>query len=312
MITRRDVAGGVGSKLVSLEKFVNEVESGARHETFPIRRNGRLIREIVRPDDDYHSVVTNLNAFFREVTHYEAPPWVHGFVRGRSTLLNAAHHVDADVLLTMDLLQFFSSIATDQVVAALKEDGFDDNAAVLCARLTTLGGALPVGLSTSPHLSNLVFVRTDAALAALAARHGLAFTRYVDDLAFSGAVPVGLVAEVTKTLNENGWLVNDAKTRLVRRGGAQYVTGLFVGAPGGPYIPRRLKRRMRWALHMIEQFGYETYATRFGEESYEQLVGIARYIAGVEPELGRATLRRLSAYAPAETDEDAFGEHWGE
>ena len=230
MITSRDVAAGVGLRVGMLEDFAAQVESGARHEVFPVTRNGHLVREIVRPDDEYHSVVTNLNTTFREVTNYVAPPWVHGFVRGRSTCQNAAHHVNAEVLLTMDLLHFFPSVTHGQVVEALERDGFDQGAAVLCGRLATLSGALPIGLSTSPHLSNLAFVETDAALAALATHHGIKFTRYVDDLAFSGAVPAGLVAEVTGTLNDHGWTVNEAKTRLVRRGGAQYVTGLFVGS----------------------------------------------------------------------------------
>lgn len=292
MSSPRDVAAAVGARVGDLELLASQIERGQRHEV--IQAGGR---DICRPDSTYDSLVKNLRPYLELRTGYVAPDWVYGFVRGRSTLQNAAKHLDQDAVLSIDLLRFFPSITTDQVVSALRERGFDTPAARLCGRLTTIASKLPVGLSTSPHLSNLVFGATDQALHEIALRHAIRFTRYVDDLTFSGPLPTGLVDEVTEALLDHGWQVNPAKTRLVRRGGAQYVTGLYVGSPDGPFIPRRIKRRMRWKLHMIEKVGVSTYMDRFAEpgEDLGRLAGWALYIAGVEPEVGKDLLQRLAA-----------------
>lgn len=292
--TRRDVAAAVGWRVRELDDLARAVQRGERYQVF---HHGT--REIHRPDFGYSSLVKNLRTFLEASTGYTAPDWVYGFVRGRSTVQNAAQHLARDAVLTLDVRQFFPTITTAQVVTELRGRGFDLPAARLCGRLTTIGGTLPIGLSTSPHLSNLVFGATDLAVKALADRHGIRFTRYVDDLTFSGALPPGLTAEVSTLLEAHGWQVNPAKTRLVRRGGAQYVTGLYVGSPDGPFIPRRIKRRMRWKVHMIERVGREEYLARFalaGEgEDFGRIVGWARYIAAVEPDLGKWLLQRLSA-----------------
>ncbi len=274
------------------------------------------MREICRPDDTYDSVVKNLRGFLEEVTDYAAPPWVYGFVRGRSTVQNAAQHLAQDMVVTMDLLHFFPTITTAQVVGVLVRDGFDPAAAELCGALATVGGHLPIGLSTSPHLSNLVFLDTDHALAALAGRHGQNFTRYVDDLTFSGAQVPGLVADVTATLQQHGWEVNPDKTRQVRRGGAQYVTGLYVGSRAGPFVPRRIKRRLRWTVHMIEQVGFEEYLLRFGGqqrgESFGHLLGWARYVCAVERDRGKGLLQALSANPPRGDDGSPVEQDWAD
>jgi hypothetical protein len=310
MISRRDVAAGVGARVSALDELAREIERGERYEVSRIGGRASAAREIHRPDPTYDSVVKNLRWFLEATTGYLAPDWVYGFVRGRSTVQNAAQHLDQDAVLTMDLLRFFPTITTAQVVAELRRSGFDAPAATLCGRLTTIAGTLPIGLSTSPHLSNLVFAPTDSALKALADRHAIRFTRYVDDLTFSGALPPRLDVEVTDVLGAHGWHVNPAKTRLVRRGGAQYVTGLYVGSADGPFIPRRIKRRMRWKVHMIERVGLAAYLERFalsGEgEDYGRLVGWARYIAAVEPDLGKDLLQRLGAAGSALRGDDDF------
>lgn len=299
MISKRDVAAGVNAHVDDVDLFADEIERGEQYQMSWVGGRGRSAREICRPDPNYSSVAKNLRLFLEEATGYIPPDWVYGFVRGRSTVQNAAQHLAQDAVLTMDLLRFFPTITTAQVVDELERSGFDPPAAKLCGRLTTIAGTLPVGLSTSPYLSNLVFAATDQAVHQVAEKHKISFTRYVDDLTFSGALPPGLVDEITEVLAAHGWQVNPAKTRLVRRGGAQYVTGLYVGSPDGPFIPRRIKRRMRWKLHMIERVGLDQYMERFAlvrqGEDYGHLLGWARYIAAVEPDLGKGLQQRLMA-----------------
>lgn len=236
---------------------------------------------------------------------YEAPQHVYGFVKRRSTRQNAANHLDADCVLTIDLADFFASIKRDAVIAALRDSEAEEDASEVIGRLATPRGVLGMGLSTSPYLSNLVFLKTDVELSSLAADLDIRFTRYVDDLTFSGTINDKKAEHIKAVLALNGWTVNDRKTRFMRRGRAQYVTGLSVSDPVAPRAPRRLKRRMRWRLNMIERYGFYTYVTRFsggsvdsmGHEA-ERLRGLAQYIASVEPSLRGAWLERWYRAVP--------------
>src|SRR6202042_746067 len=135
--------------------------------------------------------------------------------------------------------------------------------------IVTIAGKLPIGISTSPYLSNLAFLSTDRSLAEYAQSEDLSFTRYADDLTFSGGVANRHLEDIERILDVAGWSVNTRKTAFMRRGGPQYVTGLYVGESDRPRIPRKIKRRMRWILHMISKFGYDVYMTEFGGEDEE-------------------------------------------
>ena len=183
-----------------------------------------------------------------------------------------------------------------------QEQGYEEKAAELAVSIVTIAGKLPVGLNTSPFLSNLVFLSTDRPLAEYAQSEGLSFTRYVDDLTFSGDVTDRHFEDIARILDDAGWSVNTRKTAFMRRGGPQYVTGLYVGEADRPRIPREIKRRMRWILHIISKFGYDTYMADFGGEGEEmqrqRLLGWACYIAAVEPDLGYTLLREFDEQVP--------------
>jgi hypothetical protein len=162
-----------------------------------------------------------------------------------------------------------------------------------------------MGLSTSPYLSHRVFLETDQELESLAANLCIRFTRYADDLTFSGTIVDKTADDIRTVLNSNGWTVNERKTRFMRRGRAQYVTGLSVSDPTAPHVPRRLKRRMRWRLNMIERYGFYGYVTQFCGDSVdsmskeaERLRGLAQYIASVEPGLRGEWLDRWYRAVP--------------
>ncbi|MGA5454850.1 reverse transcriptase family protein [Streptomyces umbrinus] len=268
------------------------------------------IRELFKPNPPFDAISKNLHRSFTSLFSYEAPDHVHGFVRGRSTISNASQHLAKRCVLRMDLEDFFPSIDAATTKASLREQGYEGKAADFAVNLVTIGGKLPIGLSTSPLLSNLVFLSTDRSLAEYAQSEGLSFTRYVDDLTFSGDVTDRHSADISRILDDAGWSVNTRKTAFMRRGGPQYVTGLYVGESDGPRIPRKVKRKMRWILHVISKFGYDIYMTEFGGEDEgmhrHRLLGWACYIAAVEPDVGYPLLRAFDELVPEEDEEDHY------
>ncbi|MCF1593365.1 reverse transcriptase family protein [Streptomyces muensis] len=307
------LAEQVGTSVENLE-FLSEHLPAGEGLLYVQRRHRKKhggIREVFEPKPPFNAVSKNLHRSFTSQFSYEAPDHVHGFVRGRSTISNASQHLAKKCVLRMDLEDFFPSIGAATIRASLREQGFDEKAAELAVSLVTIGGKLPIGLSTSPLLSNLAFLDTDRSLAAYARSEGLSFTRYVDDLTFSGDVTDRHSTDIARILDDAGWSVNTRKTAFMRRGGPQYVTGLYVGESDGPHIPRALKRKMRWILHVISKFGYEAYMTDFGGENegmYRcRLLGWACYIAAVERDVGFSLLREFDRLVPEGSDEELHG-----
>ncbi|MEV5211653.1 reverse transcriptase family protein [Micromonospora sp. NPDC053740] len=299
-----DLAQHSGVPVGTLEMLSERLPSGVGYlyQSYSFRKKRGGLREIIKPKSLFDMVTKNLHRSFSTVLPYQPPDHVHGFVRERSTISNASEHLGKSCVLRVDLEDFFPSIDSARLRAELREQGYDEKAAGLAVSVVTIAGKLPIGLSTSPFLSNLAFQATDRLLAEYAAAEGLTFTRYVDDLAFSGEVTDQHFVDIEKILNDSGWSLNANKTAFMRRGGPQYVTGLYVGDADGPRVPREIKRRMRWISHIISKFDYETYMIDFGGEDADmlpqRLMGWARYIAAVEPDVGYPLLRAFYEQLP--------------
>jgi len=300
-----DLAEHAGLSVRILEKISAELPTGGGrlYKSWTTRKKHGGIREIFMPYAPFDIVTKNLHRSFTDLLPYKAPDHVHGFVRERSALSNASQHLGKSCVLRVDLEDFFPSISSAMIKDELQAQGYEEKAAELAVSLVTIAGKLPIGLNTSPFLSNLVFQLTDLFLIDYAQSEGLSFTRYVDDLTFSGEIADRHLADISKVLDDAGWSVNTHKTAFMRRGGPQYVTGLYVGDTVRPRIPRNTKRKMRWILHMIQKVGYETYMESFGGESDEmhrnRLLGWACYIAAVEPDVGCPLLKAFDELVPS-------------
>lgn len=293
---------GVSAEVLEALSSALPLGDGRLYFSWTSRKKHGGIREVFKPAPPFDAITKNLHRSFTDLLPYEAPGHVHGFVRGRSTISNASQHLGKACVLRVDLEDFYPSIRAAMVKTSLQGQGYGEKAADTAVSIVTIAGKLPVGISTSPFLSNLVFWDTDRCLAEYAQSEGLSFTRYVDDLTFSGEVADRHLVDIERILDDAGWSVNTRKTAFMRRGGPQYVTGLYVGEAGGPRIPRKIKRRMRWTLHTISKFGYDTYMAEFGGEDQamhrHRLLGWACYIAAVEPDLGYPLLRAFDELVP--------------
>lgn len=186
----------------------------------------------------------------------------HGFVAGRSALTHARLHVGKAMVVRFDLRHFFTSIDTGRAFGVLRQLGYSfEIASVLLGVCTTRtppsvlsrapvpelaeGEVLnerfallrkleawhfPQGAPTSPAWANLCVWWVDARLTAFAKAHGLTYSRYADDLVFSGdRVPVSLLSSmVNEVVADEGFVINRAKTRVMRAHERQVVTGVVV------------------------------------------------------------------------------------
>lgn len=310
-------AGGIHEQ--HIRDMSNMFQSGSGYAMRKIRKRGGSLRTIYRPSLQHDRLLKQLSEVLPKLTRYCPPNCVHGFVKGRGTFSNATQHLGARVVLNVDLRNFFPNISTAMVEQSLIEEDFDPDLACVVARATTIDGGLAPGLSPSPFLSNLVFLPTDNLLSEIAKDLRLTYTRYADDLTFSGVEADDSTLSIIRgQLERYGWSLNDKKTRFMRRGGAQYVTGLYVGDPEQPHIPRRIKRLLRQQAYFVSKYSYRD-AKRWDPTMlpWPRLSGLASYASALHPDraaqlheqLGEARQHRKPV---SETHDDAWDTFLGE
>ena len=238
----------------------------------------------------------------------------HGFRPLHSIVSNAQPHVGADVVVNIDLKDFFPTITYNRVWGCFRALGYSKTNATFLALLTTeakvteveMDGQtyfiargerhLPQGGPTSPALTNIICRRLDKRLTDKAGHLGFTYTRYADDMTFSasGEANVGkLLAHVRSIVAQEGFRIHPDKTRVFRKGRRQEVTGLIVNEKVG--VDRRLLKRFRATLFQIEKDGPDGkhWNRSQAHNLFDTLQGFANFVSMVDAEKGAALVSRV-------------------
>lgn len=229
----------------------------------------------------------------RLLVHMPVSPCATAYRYGGSPLRNAAPHAGQPLVLNLDIRHFFDSI----LYSAVKESAFPariyaEPLRVLLTMLCYHGDGLPQGAPSSPAISNLVLRDFDLETAAWCRGRNIIYTRYCDDMTFSGDFdPREVTAFAEASLRKYGFFLNRDKTRTARPGQRQTVTGLVVN--GHPAVPPAYRRQLRQELRFCQRFGVEDHLARTGSpldrEAYLQsLLGRVGYVLQVTPESAEA------------------------
>lgn len=263
--TPGDVAAWLKLPITRLDWLADEKRQHGRtdipilqhyHYRFSPKRSGGPPRLIEAPKAQLKQVQRRILAEVLDLA--PAHPQAHGFVRGRSCLSGAHVHAGEHIVVCADLKDFFPSINAMRVHGLFRSFGFPTAVARLLTGLCTTCtprsvfdrwtdaerfdwrtrkqfGAphLAQGAPTSPALANLCAWRLDRRCAGLARVLGGRYTRYADDITFSGDAEFAkkvnaLLAALREIVAEEGFALNGRKTRVMRRSAAQRVTGIVV------------------------------------------------------------------------------------
>lgn len=240
----------------------------------------------------------------------------YGFVAGRSIVGNALPHVGRDVVVNLDLQNFFPSIEYPRVRGLFQSLGYSRSTATILGLICTetpseeveLDGAryhvqtgprcLPQGAPTSPAITNLLCRRLDRRLAATAAKLGFRYTRYADDMTFSADKEASgrlarLLWRVKQIVADEGFTLHPDKQRIMRAASRQEVTGIVVNEK--PSVCRDTLRRFRAVLFQVEKDGPTGKSWNGSADVIAALDGYARFIRMVDPEKGLALCLRTAA-----------------
>lgn len=217
-------------------------------------------------------------------------PYARAYKIGASVTKNALPHVGKKQILKLDVKHFFDSILYTTVKdKCFPKEQFSEPIRILLAMLSYCGDSLPQGAPSSPIISNIILKDFDDTVGAYCTSRRIAYTRYCDDMTFSGNDfdAAALTAFVKEELFRNGFVLNPAKTALIPKSRRQTVTGIVVNEKLS--APAPYKREIRKEVYFCTKFGTAEHLTRIGKDISEitylrGLLGRIAFVLSTEPQ----------------------------
>lgn len=263
-----------------LNFYCNPNHTFHRYRQFKIKKKSGGFRQITAPKTkNFMMMLSAVNEILRSM--YTPSEYAMGFTEGRSVATNASIHLGMNYVFNTDLKDFFPSIQQARVWKRLQLAPFNfavpiaNLIAGLCAMkethrnddcTLTFNYVLPQGAPTSPIITNMICDKLDRRLAGLAKRFGLHYTRYADDITFSSMHNVyqknsPFRKELERIITDQGFTMNDTKTRLQKKGSRQEVTGIIVSDKLN--VTRKYVQDIRNILYMWDRYGYNVAYSKF-------------------------------------------------
>jgi RNA-directed DNA polymerase len=256
-------------------KFVYALKrkSWKYYRNFTIQQ-GKKKRKIQAPKVSLKVIQKWFGFHLAKAISYEE--FVYGFVEGRSALDAAAVHTNAKWVYSIDIKDFFPSTSEDVLKINLQSLGYSEKASDLITALCCHRANLAQGSPSSPVLSNLVMRDIDSKLHELSIKHGIRFTRYADDIVFSGQsdFPEELRNETKALFETTCWELSQSKEYFAQLPKRLKVHGLLVHQDK-PRLTKGYRNKIRAFKHMLE-------VGKVNEKDLKRLSGHIKYAEAVE------------------------------
>lgn len=302
---------------ISRERLI-EISNKKKYYYYLISKRNGGKRRIIVPNDELKNVQRWINKhILQSITPLAC---VTGFAKKRSIVNNAKIHENRNYILNLDIKDFFESITEDRVERLFLKMGYERELAALMTKLctTTINGGyirwkcgervysyfaqlaqkdkafLVQGAPTSPAIANLICYRMDKKLMKYAERHGISYSRYADDITFSSDDIASLpkVKFIKKLMAEEHFILNEEKTKLLKQGMRQEVTGLLINER--VRVPRAYKKDIYRHLHFCLKYGGLGHFKHIHSSynmSRDWLLGRIFYVNAVERDEAKKMLR---------------------
>ena len=236
------------------------------------KKNGGK-RTILIPNDMLKNVLNNLSV----------SPYVTSYLKNKTLIDNAKPHLKQKIILKLDIKEFFQHIDFELLYKSLPNTIFPPSLKVLLLKLCTYDDYLPEGAPTSPMLSNLALKNFDNYIGEYCTKYNINYTRYCDDLTFSGNFnPKKLKNKVAAFIEELGFNLNNAKTKIIKNSKRQIVTGIVVNQKLN--IPVNYRKKIRQEMYYLQKYGLKNTCKylKIEEETYlNSLKGKVNYCLSI-------------------------------
>lgn len=271
-------------KIKEIYAIANNVENNYR--VFRIRKRNGKYRTICEPNSILKHIQRQiLDNILNDINISE---YAKAYKKGISLRENALVHTNKKLVLKLDIEDFFDNISfTNIYKKCFGIDKYPKHIGVLLTTLVTYNGYLPQGAPTSSYISNIVMKDFDNAIGDWCNINNVSYTRYSDDMTFSGDfIPGEIIKLVRKNLYKLGLKINNDKIHVVKRSSSQNVTGIVVNEK--IQVSRKYRDKIRQEVHYIKKYGIDSHMKTIKEidkEKYlKSLMGRILYVLQINNE----------------------------
>ena len=275
------------SKLVGYSTdYIYSISNSSKHfyRTFFIPKKDGKKRQIDEPLPG----LKNIQRWILDEILNKLPvsKYAKAYTKGRSVKSNAYYHKNRKCIIALDIKEYFASIHFSKVFSFFLSLGYTEHVACVLSNICLLNNALPQGAPTSPALSNLCTKDLDDDLSAFVKGKQIMYTRYADDIAFSGNfIDIReFYNNVKRILNKHGFRLNYAKTRVLHKHQRQLVTGVVVNEK--MQVSKDVRHMIRQSIYYIKKFGLQEHARHIGKNEdkyYKHLLGVVGFALFINP-----------------------------
>ncbi|MBW3845102.1 retron St85 family RNA-directed DNA polymerase [Aeromonas hydrophila] len=252
------------------------ISSQFLYKTYQVPKTNGSYRLIAQPSRDLKAVQAwILRNILDELS---CSPYSKGFESGMSILDNAKPHIGSQYVLSIDLQDFFPSVAANKVYGVFSSVGYNKEMCVLLTNLCVFKGGLPQGAPTSPKLANLVCSKLDTRIQGYAGPKGITYTRYADDITLSSnsALKIQKAKAFLGTIISNeGFKINKSKTTISGVKKQKKITGLVL-SENNVGIGSLKYREIRAEIHHL-------FTGR--SDNYQRINGLLSFVFSVDKKM---------------------------
>ena len=221
-----------------------------------------------------------------------------GFCKNKSIVTNAKYHLGKTCVINVDLKDFFPSITQKQIFNIFYYYGYTIDVSYMLSRLCTCEGRLPQGAPTSPCLSNIVCLKLDKRLSEVSKRFKAEYTRYADDITFSSNSDISNILPIVKEIIQNeGFHLNEKKTRILFKHQKQEVTGLLVNG-NQIRVDKKYIKKFKQEIYYCKKYGVENHLQHIDCKKHfyrDHMYGKAYFIKMVDEKMGKKLINELDS-----------------
>lgn len=240
----------------------NNIEKN--YKVYKIKKREGRYRTIYEPNSllkhIQHQILENI------LNNKAISKYAKAYHKGISLRDNAIPHMNKEIVLKLDIKKFFENISfLDIYTCCFPIEYFPKSIGMLLTYLCTYEEHLTQGAPTSSYISNLVMKEFDEEIGVWCEYNKIAYTRYSDDMTFSGNFnPREVIIKVRKMLYKLGLELNDKKIHIVHKSVCQSVTGIVVNEK--IQVNSKYRNRIRQEVYYIKKYGLDSHLWKRGIE----------------------------------------------
>ena len=203
---------------------------------------------------------------------YPISKYAKAYKPGSSIQKNARPHIGKKKILKLDIEGFFDHILYSRVKdTVFYEEKYSESIRILLTMLCYYNDSLPQGAPTSPAITNIIMYDFDETVGAFCNEKNIAYTRYCDDMTFSGCFDEReIISFVKGELRKLGLFLKNRKTAVISASKRQVVTGIVVNEKMN--VTKDYKKTIRQEIYYIKKFGLDEHLKRLGISDKQQYV----------------------------------------